>query len=811
MPLRGRVEAGFRVWARSVVRRRWLAIAACTALTGLLAWPLPRLRVDNSDEAFLQPDDPARLLYDEFRAQYGRDDDLLVVLHPGRVFELGFLERLREIQREIEREVPYVEEVTSLINARNTRGEGDELIVEDLMEDWPESAAEVAVLRARALANPLYVNVLFSENERYAMVRVEPFTYSTRGPDAAALAGFEEETDSPPPAYLSSEEGFETVRALMQIAERHAGPDLEMQLIGPFVFEHRVFQAIQDDVSVFMTLSVLVILVVLYLLFGRALAVILPLLVVLSAMTSTIGLMVWMDIPFSVTLNLLPAFLLVVGVCDSIHILAIFYKRLPVRGSSAEAVVDALGHSGLAVVMTSVTTACGLLSFSIAEIAPIAQLGILAPAGVMLAMLYSIVLLPALLAVVPLRDRGSQKGVAGRGVFEALLARVGGMSTRHPWRVVAAAAALVLLGVPGIAGLQFSHDGRRWLPDGDPLKVTWEIVDREFKGAEALEVLVDTGRENGLHDPDALRRLESAMRYSETLQVAGLPVNRAFSIVDVVKETHQALNENRAEFYALPDDRRLIAQELLLFENSGSDDLGDVTDSQFRKGRLTIRTQTADALAFPGFMSEVAGGFSGILGAGVRFEFTGGLALFSRVFEAVIRSMARSYVFALVVITPIMILLIGSLQRGLMAMVPNLIPIYLVLALMGWAGIPLDASTLLIGGVIIGLAVDDTIHFVHRFGRYYEETGDPYGAVRQTLLTTGSALLFTTLVLALGFSVFLAAYMQNTFWFGLLAATGTTVAFAADVVLAPALMVLVTRKRPGVAACASLRPESQSV
>ena len=126
--------------------------------------------------------------------------------------------------------------------------------------------------------------------------------------------------------------------------------------------------------------------------------------------------------------------------------------------------------------------------------------------------------------------------------------------------------------------------------------------------------------------------------------------------------------------------------------------------------------------------------------------------------------------------------------------------VYLVLAFMGYAGVSLDAGTLLIGGVIIGLAVDDTIHFMHRFGRYYDESQDVHYAVHETLATTGTALLFTSLVLASGFAVFLLSYMQNTYWFGALCLLGTGVAFAADVLLAPALMVLVTRRERTLAA-----------
>jgi predicted RND superfamily exporter protein len=799
VPLRAQIEAAFSRWGRFVVRRRWLAIAACLGLSTALVSRLPELRVDNSDEAFLHQDDQARLRYDRFREQFGRDDHVLVVLQPREIFDLGFLETLRDLHREIEREIPYVEEVTSLLNARNTRGEADELIVEDLLEDWPASDADLAALRERVLSNPLYVNLLISEDEELTVLDVQPFTYSTRQTEADELGGFGEARAGPAaPAYLTDEEGFELTLALQELLERYETPELQIHLIGGPVFEYHIFQGLQDDASVFMVLSNLTVVLLLVVLFRRFWAVVLPVIVVLLAMLSTMGLMVWLDIPFSVTLNMLPAFLLVVGVCDSIHLLVIFYRRLDAGRTREEAIADAIGHSGLAVVMTSVTTAVGLLSFSLAEIAPIAQLGVLAPAGVMLALAYTLALLPALLAVVPMRPAPRRRGVAGRGALDAFLARVGDLTTRHPWRVAACSAAVLLAALPGVLAVRFSHDARRWLPDGDPMKTAWLLLDERFKGVETLEVLVDTGRENGLHDPDALRRLESAMRYSETLSVDGLPVNKAISIVDVLKETHQALNENRPEFYVLPEERRLIAQELLLFENSGSDDLGDVTDTGFRTGRMTIRTPTADALLYPGFMDEMAAGLGGVLGPALPFEFTGGLALFSRVMQAVTRSMAVSYAFALAVITPLMVLLIGDLRRGLVAMIPNLIPVYLVLALMGWAGIPIDMSTLLIGGVIVGLAVDDTIHFMHKFGRYYEESGNPRAAVHETLATTGSALLFTSLVLCLGFSVFLFAYMQNTFWFGLLAATGVAVAFLADVLLGPALMVLVTRDRSAV-------------
>jgi predicted RND superfamily exporter protein len=795
--VRRRIEAAFASWGHFVVRWRWPAIAATGLVTLALGSLIPQLEVDNSEEAFLHGDDPERVRYDRFRNQFDRDDRILVIVHPPEIFDFDFLDGLRVFHRDIEANVPYVEEVTSLLNARNTRGEGDQLIVEDLLERWPQGEADLQALRARVLGNPLYRNILISENGRYTTVALEPFTYSTLGLDDDALGGFDDaggaSAGDGAAVYLTEVETHELVEALQQVVDRHRSPDFELHVVGGPVFDYALTETMQRDATVFMTLGVLVICALLFILFRRATGLLLPLCTVGAALVSSMGVMVLLGIPFSITLNMLPAFLVVVGVCDSVHILVIVYQRLEDGQPRDAAISHALGHSGLAVVMTSVTTACGLLSFSIADIAPIAQLGVIAPIGVMLAMLYTLVLLPALLAVSPIRALAPREGVARRAALDRFLARVGDLATDHPLRVLAVMGIVLLIGFGGLTKVRFSHNGLLWFPEDDPLRVASSLVDAEFKGASTVEVLVHTGRENGLHEPDALARIERAMRHSESLDVAGHPVNKAVSIVDVVKEIHQALNENRPDFYALPRERPLIAQELLLFENSGSDDLEEVTDTRFETARMTIRTPWVDAMLYPDFLDELDRSLHAILGEAISFELTGSAVLFTRVFKGVNVSLARSYVFAFAVIAPILLLLIGDLRRGVVAVILNLIPIYLVLGLMGWADIPIDVSTLLIGGIVLGLAVDDTIHFMHKFNRYYEDTGDARWAAHETLATTGSALLFTSLILTFGFAVFLASYLTNARWFGLLTSFATVVAFLADVIVGPALMILVTR------------------
>jgi predicted RND superfamily exporter protein len=207
-----------------------------------------------------------------------------------------------------------------------------------------------------------------------------------------------------------------------------------------------------------------------------------------------------------------------------------------------------------------------------------------------------------------------------------------------------------------------------------------------------------------------------------------------------------------------------------------------------------------DAIAYPPFVDELERRFRAILGDRADLQVTGLTAIMSRTFRAVMHTMARSYALAFVIITPMMVLLIGSLRMGLLSMVPNVAPILVTLGVMGWMGLPIDFFTLMIGSIAIGLAVDDTIHFMHNFRRYFSRSGDVVDAVRETLSTTGQAMLFTSLVLSTGFAWFAFAGLTVLVSFGLLTGLTILVAFLADLLLAPALMALVVGRRPSAAA-----------
>jgi len=353
-----------------------------------------------------------------------------------------------------------------------------------------------------------------------------------------------------------------------------------------------------------------------------------------------------------------------------------------------------------------------------------------------------------------------------------------------------------------IPQIEFSANPLLMLPPEHPVRENQRMLDARMDGGVSFEVLVETDRENAMKDPVVLKRMAKIEQRVAEYKAEGESVGRTMSVLDVARETHQALNENRSAFYTIPDDPRLLAQELLLFENSGSDDLERLVDSLFTQARITVFADFIEPMDRVVFLDRAEVDFREIMGDVADVRITGIVDVMSYTATATVRSVITSYSLAFAMITPLMMLLIGSLRAGLVSMVPNLVPILMALGLMVLLGIPLDGFTLLVGCIAVGLAVDDTIHLIHGFRRELARGTDPETAIRTTLQTTGRALLFTTVILCSGFVVFVLSSMDGLRKFGLLVSFAVGMALLLDILVTPALLLLVTKRGTSAAATA---------
>jgi len=655
------IEKWFESLARNIYHNRLKTLCIMLVIIAAIVSQIPKLTIDVSTEGFMHKSDPARVNYDTFRDQFGRDELIVIAIRSEEVFEAKFLKRLKKLHEDLFENVPYIEDITSIINARNTRGEKDELIVEDLMEEWPVTTEEIELKKQRALDNLLYKNLLISEDSKMTTIVIQTQTYSSVGTEQDAMDGFEDDAKNINPAdnkqYLTDKENSEVVAAVNKVANKYKSPDFEIFIAGSAAVTHFLKRSMIKDVRRFLVLALITVGAFLFIMFRRITGVVLPLLIVILSLISTISLMAAFKAPIKLPTQILPSFILAVSVGYSVHIMAMFYHNFRKSRSREEAIVYSIGHSGLAVVMTAATTAGGLFSFSTSEVAPIADVGIFAGTGVLLAMVYTIILLPALLALIPVKIIENKKDQSEDAVedtaIDRFLAKIGRISTGHPYKILIISVVIIAFSITGIMKIRFSHDVLKWLPKNNSVRIATEKIDKELRGSVSLEIVLDTGIENGLYNPDILSRMEKTAAYLETLEVGKVFAGKAWSLTTILKETNRALNENRKEFYAIPQNKKLIAQELLLFENSGSDDMEDFTDSQFSKAHLMVKVPFVDATAYTKFLETVNDHLQKSY-PDVKIKVTGMMALMFRTVVHAIASMARSYIYALIVITILM-------------------------------------------------------------------------------------------------------------------------------------------------------------
>ncbi len=810
MNWRIKTEKKFEIFSDWIYDNSKKCISSVLVFVAVIATQLPNLTIDTSTEGFLHKTDPLRIAYDEFRSEFGRDEKLLIAIKTKKIFDIGFLSRLEQFHKALEAGLPYITGVNSLINARNTYGNKDSLIVDELFEELPKNEKNLLEKKQKALDNPLFLNLLYNEDQTFTTIIVDTQTYSSFDAEGRPISfsdeedgfeedGFEEDTlalENQP--YLTDDENTSIVVKLQEISKDFQSEDFDIYLTGSAVVAATIKQSMIKDVQGFIQKMVFSIVVVLFLLFRRVSGVLLPLICVVLTVVSTVSIMTIFNAPLTMATQLMPSFLLAVITGAAIHLLAVFYKDLKSTSNVKESLRYSMGHSGFAIVMTSLTTAAGMWSFSFSEIAPVADLGVFASAGILIGMLFTLVLLPALISTIKFKQRLEKQDSSSKTIMDRALLRISQVSTTYVKSIIISSVAIVLVAIFFATQLRFSHFPLNWFPKDDPSRVATEVVDEELRGSVTLEVVIDTGIENGLYEPEILNKIEKATDYFDSIQGNTLFVGKTLSIVDVIKESNKALNENREEFYVIPQYRNMIAQELFLFENTGSDDLQDFASSDFSKARITVKVPYVESLEYNDFIAQAQNKLDGYFQRDAKVSLTGISVMLSDIMGKSIFSSGVSYMAAFCIISIMMILLVGSVKIGMISMIPNVLPLLLLSIVMSIFDMPLDMFTMLIGTIALGLAVDDTVHFMHNFRRYELQYNNVDKATRLTLMGTGRAITVTSIVLSMGFLVLTTATMSNMFNFGILTVLAILIALLADFFLIPAIMKTIIKSKEDI-------------
>ncbi|MBZ0332438.1 MMPL family transporter [Halomonas sp. ANAO-440] len=770
-------------------------------LSLVLGVGLLRLEMDSSNESLFQTGDPTLQAYQSFQREFGRNDVVVVAVTTDEPRAAAFLGQLQQLHRDLEDRVPWLDDVTSLVNADwMAAQEGDGLSVGDLGDLWPDEGSLEQARWNEIVTSSLYRDTLVSSDGTMVLLVVRAVA---QAPDEVNQTNqhdfFSAETQPTAQARnaadeqprLSSTQLNEFASTIQDVVAEYEAQGMQVRAAGGPLLDKLHHDAIHHDVAVLMSAALFTIILALYVLFRRITAVVIPVAVITLALASTLGLMGWIGIPFTPVTQALPALLLMAGVLDAVHLFGLFYVERRKGIDTRSAILSAVTHSGMAVLFTSLTTAAGFLAFTVARMKPIADFGWLAAFGIMIVFVYTLVLLPAFIRIIPGRVAASDN--ATHTLWPRLtekMMKLSAIGVRHPLKVLMVVAVLIVGAIPGVMKVEFSYDVLNWFPEDTPIRVDTLAIDEKIQATVPLEVVVDTGQEDGILTPEFMTALREFQNYSESLDPGAVKVGRATSIVDVLERIHSQLT-NVPPGSVLPESQNLIHQEMLLYESGGPREITRLVDRDYSKARITLRLAYADGRDMVPLRQAVEDRAQEIFSGLGEVTVTGTVDLVATGTIDLIASMTDSYLFAAISISFMLIILWKSIKLGVLAIIPNFIVIYLALAAMGYAGMDINLITVLLGGIALGLVVDDTVHLINGIQYKLRRSGHSLErAVRETIRVIAPLLLITSVVLAGGFSLFSLSMMSALQSFGILLAFTILLAFLFDLIVIPAIMAI---------------------
>lgn len=845
-----KLTLGLALWA---ARSPWLAVGVVALLTLAFCAGLRTLRVDASNNAMFGSHDQAQVDYQAFQKEFGREDAVVLAIRSDAIFRGEFMDRLRGIHKALESSVPWVAEVSSLANVTYVDEADGVVRTSKLGDRWPAQGELSAELRQDLLQSPLYRRTLLSPDGQMTLLVVRPQTFVTqaaldaqrqarqeagnvfqrlgqavrewhdrlderlgvKAPAAPASAvgtgmraddavdaaqdirfddGSELSALQPASLRLPSVELAHFNAAIRAVAEQHRASGVQIHVSGGPVIDEAHEESVHRDAGLMTGISLLVVVFALAIQLRSFVGVALPVAVVGVSLAATLGMMGWVDFPITAVSQALPPILLTMGVLSSVHLLTHFLQNP--EPDFETAVREMFEHSGDPVVYTVLTDVLAFLAFTIARLEPISEFGWMAAFGSMVGLLYTILLLPALLRLGRVRHGAATQRRDFFDKLTQLVTPVGMFCSRHYRAVLAAVVAVILLMLPGIARINYAHDVLTWFEPGHVLREDTLAIDARMQATVPLEVVIDTGKEDGILTPQFMAGLRALQDYCGSLSNGALQVGSATSIVDSIERVHHVLTGGTDG--ALPRTEALLHQELVLYEGGGAKELQRLTDRRYSKARVTVRMAWTDAHAYVGMDEKILRKARELFGNEAKVTITGVAYLQSVGALDVIDSMWSSYLLSAGLIAAMLFIVLRELRISLASIVPNFLPVWISLGVMGYLALPVDMFMVLLGGIALAVSVDDTVHFMHTVLRHKRKEGVHITeAVRATLGEVGAALVIASIVMACGFYTFAFSSIVPLARFGLILGSTLLLALVLDLIVSPALVTAIAMLEAG--------------
>ena len=746
-----------------IVHRRWWVIAACV-LGALAAGSGMRfIEFSNNYRVFFSPENPQLQAFEQLQNVYTKSDNALFVVAPkdGKVFTRQTLATVQWLTQQAWK-LPYSSRVDSVTNFQHTTARGDDLVVRDLVPDPAAlSDADLARIREIALHEPLLLNRLI--------------------PPAGHVTGVNVTMVMPEKSLDEVPEVAARARALAEAA-RARDPNVEIYLTGVVFMNNSFAEESLKDMMTLVPLMYAVIVIIIFLSVRSLSGTLGTLLVIVFSIITAMGLAGWFGIQLTPPTASTPTVILTLAVADSIHVLLTLFHAMRQGRDKRTAIIESLRINGQPVFLTSFTTVIGFLSLNFSEVPPFRDLGNLVAIGVAAAWVYSILFLPAFMAVVPVRLKPQRERA-----WRAMEGFAGFVIRRR--RVLLWGSALVALALLAfIPRNEFNDQFVNYFDDSVQFRRDTDFVQGNLSGMYQVHYSLAAGDSGGISEPAYLAKVEEFAAWYRSQP----DVTHVQTLTDTMKRLNKNMHGDDPAWYRLPDSRELSAQYLLLYELSlpFGLDLNDQINVDKSATRVVVTMNNVTTNRLLALEAQAQQWLRDHAPPAMFATGTGPALMFSHISSRNIRSMIGGNVLALVLVSGVIMLAIRSLRFGLVSLIPNLVPAGMAFGLWGLLVGEVGMSLSIVTALTFGIVVDDTIHFLSKYLHARRDKGlDAHAAVRYAFSTVGMALLVTSLILVAGFFILTFSAFKLNASMGMMCALTIGLALIADYLLLPPLLM----------------------
>ncbi len=739
-----------------VVDRPKTVIVTALLFVAIMATGLAQLGMDPSVKSMLPRDTPTWINLERLEDLFGSSEIVLVTAEVEDLLGAGTIAAMATMEEELA-ELPDVDRVVSPLSLKYLEADEGTFTPVDLIDadNPPRTDGERDEARRRILSDDLYVGSIVSPDLKHV----------------AFVVMLTDDFDDTSVAY-----------SVRNVVDRN---ELKITLTGLPITRIAVTDGMKGDLKMFLPAGIVVMILLLVLSFKTWLGAILPLLVVLMSVASTFGLMGLVGEKIRLVTVIIPVMLVAVANDYGIHLVAHYLGSVSSNPDLRKRlhVLSVTRSLGVPVLTAGITTVAGFLTLTSHVIGAVKVAGVMAAFGIVVAFTLSLTFIPAMLMILPTPPVAVKKfagGLAARGigVFCSFLKRYGKPA-------VLIAAVFTVTAGSGIRHLNVDTDPVRYFHAEAQVRKDNEYVNRVFGGSAQLNVVA----RGDIKSPDMLGKMEKLQEFLKRNK----HVSKTQSLADAIKRMNRAFHNDDPAHERIPDSRDVVAQYLLLYENSGGTDLDRFVDFPYEHAQVTARVNTTSANALRDLMHDAQGYVADELNSDEFPMVTGFVSVLGVLVQMVVRGQLISLGLSLLLIFLISAVVFRSLVAGGFVVFPLAFAMVTVFGLMGYFDIELNIATAMLASVVVGVGVDYTIHFLWHFKEEYSSHGDAWKAVEDTLATSGRGIIVNALSVIVGFSVMMFSNFLPIFFFGFLLTISITSCLVGALAILP---VLVTTFQP---------------